>query len=440
MIFNNRPIHEITDQELRNLIGNQEENQNIDFKQQDYHKDDEDPEVYKREICKDITAMANAGGGYILIGVGERDKVAQGFYTVNEASKVTQSIKDTCLDHIDRRIRNLEVELRTFQWKNKDVTLVIIHIPESAIHPHGFKWGGSTNFVKRYGDVTREYPMSELGDAFSKLYYPLTVGSSESDLRANIVNTPEVRSLISSQDTALNVSVVSDLLRLMDLRFDEVILNQPSYRILAVPKELNPQAIDTRDEDIRQTMFDPPDRRYGNFGVTGILEREMTLSSEGIKGPNVTGGEITLLKNGFLEVRCPLRDTQFQWRNYESGIDTEWIYPYVVCEFPVTFLRLVKRIYGASGITSPVFIQQTYHNLEGFTLIGGNPSNNWFGTSQSEIKVYRHSIPIISKRTVVQDFNPEHIAYDMVRDVYDCFGLEEQWIPAFDRGGSFILE
>ena len=80
MIFDNRRISEITDQELKNLIGNQEENLWIDFKQQDYHRDPNDLEKHKREICKDVTAMANAEGGYILIGVREKKKVAQDFF------------------------------------------------------------------------------------------------------------------------------------------------------------------------------------------------------------------------------------------------------------------------------------------------------------------------------------------------------------------------
>ena len=74
MIFDNcrRRISEITDQELKNFIGNQEENQWIEFKREDYHHDPNDPEKHKREICKDVTAMANAEGGYILIGVQEK--------------------------------------------------------------------------------------------------------------------------------------------------------------------------------------------------------------------------------------------------------------------------------------------------------------------------------------------------------------------------------
>ena len=133
MIFDHRPISEITEQELKNLIDNQEENLWIDFKQQDYHKDSTDPDKHQREICKDVTAIANAEGGYILIGIREENKVAQDFFTVDNAASVAQSINAICLQYIDPRIPNLEVEPYSLKWKNKNIELVIIHIPPSGM-------------------------------------------------------------------------------------------------------------------------------------------------------------------------------------------------------------------------------------------------------------------------------------------------------------------
>ena len=441
MVFDNRRISEITSQELIDLIGNQEENSWIDFKQQDYHRDPNDLEKHKREICKDVTAMANAEGGYILIGVSEANKIAQGFFTIDDTANTAQRINDVCLQNVDPRIPNLEVEPYSLKWDNKDIELVIIHIPPSEMRPHSFKWGGATNFVKRYGDVTREFPVSELIQDLLVRYQPPIISQIESQLSFILRNTQmDRRDSISPQDDALRVEEVDNLLHLMKLRFEEAISDQSYYRILAAPKELNPETVDTRSEDIRNILLNPPNIRYAGFGVTGILERDMIRSSEGIKGNNIGSGKIFLLKNGFLEVRCPLSNSHFQWMRDESRISTEWLYPYVVCEFPVSFLKLVKGIYEASGSDSTVIIQQEYHNLRGFMLPKGNPSNVGFAAFQDERNVYAHSDPIISKRSVESDFDPDQVAYDLVKDVYDCFGLDERWIPAFDENGNFILE
>lgn len=441
MIFDNRHISEIDPQEVIDLIGNQEENLWIDFKQQSYHRDPNDPEKHKREICKDVTAMANAEGGYILIGIREANKVAQDFFTVDNAANVAQRIIGVCLQNIDPRIPSLEVEPYSLRWGNRNIDLVVIHIPPSEMRPHSFIWKNSTNFVKRYGDVTREFPISELIQDLLVRYQPPIISQIESQLSSILRDTRrERRDSISSQDNALDEDEDSELTHLMNLRFHETISDEPYYRIFALPKELNSDAISTQAEHILQIMYDPPNRRYANFGVTGILEREVSFSHEGMQGPNITGGEIILLKNGFLEVRCPLATSNFQWRREESGISTPWLYPYVVCEFPVTFLQLVKAVYEASGIHSSVFVQQDYHNLTGFMLPSGNPANIAFAAFQDERNVYRHSHPIVSKRTVESNFVPDHVAYTLVKEVYEYFGLETQWIPAFDERGNFILE
>ena len=448
MIFDNCRISEIASQELIGLIGNQEENLWIDFKQQDYHKDPNDLEKHKREICKDVTAMANAEGGYILIGVREENKVAQDFFTISDAVSVAQSINDICLQYIDPRIPNFEVEPYPLKWQNQDIELVIIHIPPSGMRPHSFIWKNSTHFVKRYEDVIREFPVSELIPDLLVRYQPPFMDSITSQMRQiesqlESISTStrrERRNSISVQDNALDVDEVSELVDLMDLRFRETISDQPYYRILAVPTELNRDAVDTRSEDIRNILRNPPNIRYAGFGVTGILERDMVRTPEGIKGSNMGSGEIFLLKNGFLEVQCPLLDSHFQWMRAEARIRTPWLYPYVVCEFPVSFLKLVKGIYEASNIDSSIIIQQEYRNLRGFMLPTGHPSNIGFAAFQDERSVYEHSEPIVSKQIVESNFVPDHVAYDLVKDVYDHFGLDERSIFFFDEDGNFTLE
>ena len=174
MIFDNcrRRISEITDQQLIDLIGNQEENLWIDFKQQNYHRDPDDQEKHKREISKDVTAMANAEGGYIFIGIQEEHGKAQGFFTVDKPDEIVKDVSNVCRQSIEPAIQHLDVKTRFLEWNGKDITLAILHIPPSDYIPHGFKWKGSINFVRRYEDHTTEYPMSELGLALAGRHMP----------------------------------------------------------------------------------------------------------------------------------------------------------------------------------------------------------------------------------------------------------------------------
>ena len=101
--------------------------------------------------------MANAEGGYIFIGVQEKNKIAQGFFTVDNPDKIVESINSVCLESIEPRIQNLEVQTRSLKWNGWNITLVIIHIPPSDLRPHSFVWKNFTHFVKRYGNHIREY-------------------------------------------------------------------------------------------------------------------------------------------------------------------------------------------------------------------------------------------------------------------------------------------
>ena len=124
----------------------------------------------------------------------------------------------------------------------------------------------------------------------------------------------------------------------------------------------------------------------------------------------------------------------------ETRFSNPWVYPHVVCEFPVSFLKLVKEIYKASGIDSSIIIQQEYHNLSEFMLPKVHPANMRFAAFQDEGNVYGHSDPIVSNRTIDSNFVPDHVAYDLVKEVYAAFGLNERAIFLFDENGNFTLE
>lgn len=187
-----RRIADIPEQELTDLIGKQKENQHLDFKQRYDHRKSKNQEQYKWEICKDVTAMANSGGGYILIGVKEKNEVAQDFHTVRDSSAITKSISRVCQHRIDPPIQDLEVEARSFRSDNKDITLVIIHIPPSDFIPHGFRSQGAINFVKRFGTDTSEYPVIDLGVDFSARHVPPVIHAINEKLDAISRNIQQI--------------------------------------------------------------------------------------------------------------------------------------------------------------------------------------------------------------------------------------------------------
>lgn len=443
MNFDNcqRRISEITDRQLTDLIGHQEENLWIEFKRQEYRRDSNDKEKHKREICKDVTAMANAEGGYIFIGIQEDNGMAQGFCPVKKPDKIENDVRNICRQSIEPAIQHLDVKTRSLEWNGKMVTLVIIHIPPSAQRPHGFKWKGTINFVRRYEDQITEYPMSELGEAFSARHYPPLTAQFDDKLDAILRYVRRIgKRSMSAEDDALDQDDVGSLLRLMQLRFEKAISGEPYYRIFAVPATtpLNPDAMPTDEQEMCGILKNPPAVRPSGFGVREF--EVITQSSEGIRGTNTWNeNEVILLRNGFLEFRIPLSSSHFQWYKAETGISaaSNWLYPYAICEYPVTFMMLVNAIYSKANIHSEIHIQQEYHNLNGFLLEGGHPGNPFFGAFEDRCRVYGESEPIVSKQTVNRGLAPDRIAFDLVKPVYAAFQLNNDEIPLFDENHNF---
>ncbi len=66
MIFDGRPIDQITDDEVRALVSEHVvERRHLEFKLTVDHRDDND----RLEMLLDISSLANGGGGYVFVGI-----------------------------------------------------------------------------------------------------------------------------------------------------------------------------------------------------------------------------------------------------------------------------------------------------------------------------------------------------------------------------------
>ena len=213
-------------------------------------------------------------------------------------------------------------------------------------------------------------------------------------------------------------------------------MSAPCYRIFAAPTTQN--VVRTEDSHIRNILQNPGKVRSTGFGFIGV--KRVQSSPDGITGTDAWGYEVELWRNGSLGLTTPLSNTQFQWYKAESGIPSHsnWLYPYGVCEYPVTFMRLVKEIYRTAGVDSQIHIRQEYHNLNGFLLVGRHPLNPLFGKLEHERRVYDSFDPIVSQLTVNPCFDADRVAYDLVKQVYASFGLDEDLIPLFDEKRNFV--
>ncbi len=125
MWFDNRRVAEIKFQEITDLLNTAQEDQWLEFKEYAYQLNIPQQQVLpkaldkeKFEMLKDISAMANAEGGYIILGITEKQGVAIRFLNICDSEKASERIKDICSQRIDPRIQNLEIEPYRVSWED----------------------------------------------------------------------------------------------------------------------------------------------------------------------------------------------------------------------------------------------------------------------------------------------------------------------------------
>lgn len=90
----------------------------------------------KQEIAKDIAAMANSGGGWIIYGVGEgASDIAGSIHPCEWTATEEQQMLTIAYTKIDPPVVGLEFN-KISCGENLDKKLVLMHIPDSADAPH----------------------------------------------------------------------------------------------------------------------------------------------------------------------------------------------------------------------------------------------------------------------------------------------------------------
>ena len=157
MIFSGRSLNDISLDDIRLLIDNRvPEGLHLDYKETPYSGRDQD----RHEMLRDIIAMANAEGGYLILGVRE-DGTGRPLElaSFDDPQTVVQAIRQTCLDCIRDRIEGLEI--RAFEI-GFNQGIIVIHVPPSDWRPHMTIFHKRTDFYRRYETDKRAMTIGEI--------------------------------------------------------------------------------------------------------------------------------------------------------------------------------------------------------------------------------------------------------------------------------------
>jgi hypothetical protein len=161
MILEDRSLHDLSLEDFRTLIHRRiPEGPHLDYKQIAYSGRPADI----REMLRDVISMANAGGGYIIMGISE-DGFSRpvALCPIDDYHIKSQGIRQACLDGIQERIDGLEVV--DFEVE-PNRGLIVIHASSSEKTPHMVSMDHHSDFFRRYDTDKRVMTIGEIRDSF----------------------------------------------------------------------------------------------------------------------------------------------------------------------------------------------------------------------------------------------------------------------------------
>jgi hypothetical protein len=414
---------------LADLIG-VEESQNLDFKRSMSTNDEG-----KREFLRDVVAMTNGGGGYLVIGAIEERDVCTGLCHVENAEGLIQTINLLMLDGVAERIGGVVIRRHTVS--GGDLITVFLP-PESPHRPHMVCKEKRTEFLCRYGRDKRAMTTAEIRQMF--------MGDSVSrrlDTMQELLGQLAGASL-RQQNIARQEQELASTARFHEVTDGGVLRkglrdafltrckneNRKLFRISISPDAPRPTITPENEAEIIRLCQSPPNQRRNGWNVGGLREYQRRI------GAIVFGGdghyELNVWTNGGIEF---INDAaHLGWTADQYGVTGhDYIHPYPLIEYAVSFARLASTCYGALRLGGAVTVEYEIIGLEGAILRPYSP-NAW--GFQRE---YRESpIPGIYAKSSCANIieRPDAAAFSVVREIYHHFGYDDSHIPFFRDHGT----
>ena len=177
MILGGCSLNDISLDDILLLIDNRvPEGLHLDYKERPYGGRDRD----RHEMLRDIIALANVEGGYLILGVRE-DGTGRPLELTpfDDPQTVAHAMQQACLGYIRDRIEGLEI--RAFEL-GFNQGIVVIHVPSSDQRPHMVTLGGHTDFYSRYETDKRAMSVGQIREMI--LFNPRFRQLAELEVRA----------------------------------------------------------------------------------------------------------------------------------------------------------------------------------------------------------------------------------------------------------------
>jgi hypothetical protein len=452
MIFDGKSVHSITDDEIKKIVESKEcERQHLEYKATVNYKKSSD----RLEILRDITSLANAGGGYLLVGVKDNGHgVPVGFCPdlVGNPESIKKSISMLAHEYIEERIDGIEVVVRSVAGN----AVVIVRVPPSEKMPHMVTFESRTDFWCRYHDGKREMTFAEIKAMFNRDAVALKLTNMEKQIgiiSKQLYESGQSIKSISFKPFAgtgvpakaqvqqhpkggvelLQLKMGHEIINAASAKFEHEIKAAPCFWMAACPVHADLGMVDVTSPQIAALLKEPPGSTPNGWNMEAGYQ-PIKRTTTGVERGNKDFEYLSLTENGLMEFWTPLND-HFCWRQSEEEFKKNpRLYPYSVIEYPVTFLRLYKAICAASNLKGQFIIRLWYKNVRGYVLRPFAPNSIGFEIPTRDVIPYGEQDLKLPDLEIDSQFDSEQTGFEIAKRFYAAFGHYDDVIPFYDRG------
>jgi hypothetical protein len=343
----------LSHEHLADLIG-VAESQHVDFKRSAPKSEDD-----RREFLRDIVAMTNGGGGYLIYGAEEVNEVCKVLRNIDDADGIVQTFNQSILDGVSERIGG--VIIKKHSVNGTDIITVFLP-PESPNRPHMVIKDKKTEFYCRYGKDKRTMTVAEIRQLFMSDSVSRRIDSIQERLGRLVEfqqrqqETDAQRLQATASDRYHEVTLGDVLRRGLRERFHRRCASDSRklFRISITPEEPRIVMNSANEAPIISLCESPPDQRRGGWNVGGIRDHQRRVGAIvfGVNGYY----ELTIWENGAIEFVNDI--SHLAWAVDRYGVaGHDYIHPHPLIEYLVSFCRLAKQCYSILNVHGAVTLE-----------------------------------------------------------------------------------
>ncbi len=401
MYFEGKGLKNIQIDDIQFLVDNQiVEDVSLEFKAKCWGKSDSEV----RELLRDISSMANARGGHIIIGIEEdeeRDGVPKSLIGIENAEEEKQRILNLCLACIDERLIGLDAKIISV---SNGIDVIVLRVPRSTRVPHIITYKHLYQCWRRHGKSKSVMTIDEIREACNR------VENVRQSLEEYLVERKTKKLQLVSNEVMLYLS--------------------------ATPIMVKQEIVDVFDTELNQLLKSPPSiRGKGSWNVNccdsyggGTLP---TLY--GIKANRPGWKSIEIFRNGHVEFTAfeLLERNQYKVEDSEISI----INSLALVEYIVNFIRFLVTYTEITAIYEPIIVSLMLRNVRGTGLFKEYIPRHDYGIDIPSIYEEENDIVLPSIQVHFYEDNPNKMAKVLADRIWNAFNFKNAHY--FDEEGNF---